>query len=55
MIFEKSNFNPNDAAFAWDGTYKGKTLSPDIYVYVIEVICDNNTIIPFKGNVALIK
>jgi hypothetical protein len=55
IIFEKENFNPNDASKAWDGTYKGKKLNPDVYVYMVEVVCDNNEKLLFKGNVAIIK
>ena len=55
MVFEKNDFTANDASKGWDGTFKGQPLSPDVYVYIIEVICENNTVIPFKGNVALIK
>ena len=55
VVFEKSNFNPNDAAAGWDGTFKGKPLPPDVFVYILEVVCDNNTALTFKGNIALIK
>lgn len=55
IIFEKENFNPNDASKAWDGTYKGKKLNPDVYVYMLEVVCENNEKLLFKGNVAIIK
>ena len=55
VIFEKNNFNPNDVSKAWDGTFKGRQLNPDVYVYIVEVLCDNNTVLSFKGNVALIK
>jgi len=55
IVYEKNDFTANDPTKGWDGTFKGKQLSPDVYVYVIEVMCDNNNIIPFKGNVALIR
>ena len=55
MIFEKSNFNPNDAAFGWDGTYKGVKLGSDVFVYMIDIMCDNNTVLNYKGNVALLQ
>ncbi|MEI8053660.1 MAG: PKD domain-containing protein [Bacteroidota bacterium] len=55
VIFEKNNFNANDVSKAWDGTFKGKNLSSDVFVYVVEVVCDDNTMLTFKGNVALIK
>lgn len=55
VVYERSNFQANDAAAGWDGTYKGIKLNPDIYVYVIDVLCDNNTTLPFKGNIALLK
>jgi hypothetical protein len=26
MVFERLNFNPNDASAGWDGKYKGKAV-----------------------------
>jgi gliding motility-associated-like protein len=55
IVYEKNDFFANDTRAGWDGTYKGRKLTPDVYVYIIEVLCDNNTTLPFKGNIALIK
>jgi gliding motility-associated-like protein len=55
IVFEKSNFNPNDASAGWDGTFKGKPLPPDVFIYILQVVCDNNTALTFKGNIAIIK
>jgi gliding motility-associated-like protein len=55
IVFEKSNFNANDASSGWDGTYKGRKLSADVFVYTLEVVCENNTNLVFKGNIALIN
>jgi len=54
-VFERQNFNPNDPSAAWDGTFKGRALSPDVYVYVMVVLCFNNESIDMKGNVTLLK
>jgi gliding motility-associated-like protein len=55
VVFERLNFNANDAASGWDGTYKGAKLSPDVYIYSCEVVCINNEIIPFKGDITLLR
>ncbi|MBL7726203.1 MAG: gliding motility-associated C-terminal domain-containing protein, partial [Dinghuibacter sp.] len=55
MVFEASTFNANDESKGWNGTYKGKPLNPDVYVYMIEVICSNKNVMGFTGNVSLIK
>jgi gliding motility-associated-like protein len=55
MVFEKRNFPANDAASGWDGTYKGKTAVIDTYIYMIDIICENATIITYKGNITLIR
>ena len=55
VVYERNNFLSNDAAAGWDGTYKGVKLNADVYVYTIDILCDNNTVLPFKGNIALIK
>lgn len=55
VVFEKGSFAANDASAGWDGTYKGLQLNPDVYVYTVDVLCDNKTILTLKGNVALIR
>lgn len=55
IVFAKSEFAANDESFGWDGTYNGKLLRDDVYVYIIEVICNNNQVIPLKGNITLFR
>jgi gliding motility-associated-like protein len=54
-VFEKTNFSPGDPAYGWDGKVRGKDASPDVYVYVCEVICEKGLPSIFKGNTAIIK
>ena len=54
-VFEKTNFLPNSESDGWDGTFNGQPLESDVYVYMLEIICENNTVIPFKGNVTLLR
>ena len=55
VMFERKDFGVNIAALGWDGSFRGKMLTPDVYVYLIDVICDNNEIISLKGNITLLK
>ena len=55
MIFEKNDFNANDANAGWNGIFKGVKLNPDVFVYTMKVICDNNSILSYKGNITLIQ
>jgi len=55
MIFQQQNINTNDKGIGWDGTYKGVLLSPDVFVYVIDAICDTDQPISWQGNIALIR
>jgi len=55
VVFEKRNFAPNDPSAGWDGTFQGRKAPMDMYVYYIEIICDNSTVIPYRGNVTLIR
>ena len=55
MVYEKADFTANVPSAGWDGTYKGKKLTPDVYIYVIEILCDNNSLLVYKGNIALIN
>ncbi|HUP10589.1 MAG TPA: PKD domain-containing protein, partial [Niastella sp.] len=55
VVFEKKDFAVNDASVGWDGRYKGSKPKPDVYIYQVEVFCENSEIIRFDGNVALIQ
>jgi gliding motility-associated-like protein len=55
VVFEKENFNVNDASAGWDGVFKGLALSPDVYVYTCDVVCQNYEVLSFKGDVTLLK
>lgn len=55
QVFERINIKANDPSAGWDGTYKGKSLTPDVYVYLLVILCYNNQTIDMKGNVTLLK
>ena len=55
VVFEQRDFPTNNAAYGWNGTYKGRKASPDVYIYQVEVFCENSEIIRWEGNVALIQ
>lgn len=55
LVFEKTNFPPNQQTYGWDGRYKGNALQPDVYVFVAEVVCENGTVLSTKGNVTLLR
>ncbi len=54
-VFESSNFKANDASRGWDGSFRGRPAPNDVYVYFVEVICENNSVLTYSGNIALIR
>ena len=55
VVFTKLNYSANDASAGWDGNFKGRQLLPDVYIYIIEIVCQNNTVLLYKGNITLIR
>jgi gliding motility-associated-like protein len=53
-VYEKREFAVNDPSLGWNGRVNGKQATSDVYTYVIEIICENNLVIPYRGNVTLI-
>jgi gliding motility-associated-like protein len=54
-VFKEMAFYTNDASKGWNGVYKGVPQKEDVYVYVIEVVCENGQALTFKGDVTLIR
>ncbi|WP_052598390.1 gliding motility-associated C-terminal domain-containing protein [Aureispira sp. CCB-QB1] len=48
-------FESNDQAIGWNGTFKGKTLPPDVYGYYLRCICDDGSELLTKGNITLLR
>lgn len=55
LLFERSSININDESNAWDGSFKGGTPRPDVYVYVINAVCETGEPINVKGDVTIIR
>ena len=55
LLFERSNIMPNDASNAWDGTYQGDKPLPDVYVWVVDALCENGKTINKKGSITVIR
>lgn len=55
LVFSKFNVAVNDLTAGWNGTLDGKQMPPDVYVFVLEVVCDNNQLFTFKGDITLIR
>lgn len=55
QVYWRNNIRANDASQGWDGTFKGVALSPDVYVYIIDVVCENNSVVTLKGDVMLVR
>jgi gliding motility-associated-like protein len=55
MVFERMNFRPDNVNYAWDGKIKGVAGPPDVYVYTAEAMCDNGTVLTYKGNISILK
>ncbi len=51
LVFETKNVTTE----FWDGTFLGKPLNPDVYVYYIEGFCLNGDPFLKKGNVTILK
>ncbi len=54
VVFENREVTANNPSAGWNGTYKGKKATPDVYIYQLEIICNNGEIIKYAGNIALI-
>lgn len=55
LVYEQRNFQLNDENAGWNGSYKGKEITSDVFVYYIEGTCDGGEKITWKGDISLIR
>lgn len=55
IIFQQEDLAPNIPNLGWDGTFKGKKLSPGAFVYQVEVLFLDNQTLKYSGTFSLIR
>jgi gliding motility-associated-like protein len=55
LVFDAQNITPNNELQGWDGTYKGESLKPDVFVYLLEATCATGEPMQIKGDISLIR
>jgi gliding motility-associated-like protein len=55
VVFEKRNFTVNSIQDGWNGMFQGRPANADTYIYTVEFVCENGQIVPYKGNVTLLR
>jgi gliding motility-associated-like protein len=54
-VFERRDFPANSPSDGWDGTINHRQAPVDVYVYIVEVVCENAQVIALNGNVTLVR
>lgn len=55
LVYSAENFLPNDIKMGWDGNFRDKPMNNAVFAYLIEVEFVDNLVIPYKGDVTLLK
>jgi gliding motility-associated-like protein len=55
LVYEATDFPPNDLSNGWDGSFKGKKLNPAVFVFYAEITLVNGEVVTRKGDVTLIR
>lgn len=55
LIYKENNIPLGDLSKGWDGTFKGIRVNPGVYVYLFEIRFLDNEIIPFSGDITVLR
>ncbi|MCB0642045.1 MAG: gliding motility-associated C-terminal domain-containing protein [Phaeodactylibacter sp.] len=54
-VFQYYQFEPNNPAYGWDGTFRGKLMDPAVFTWFAEIEFIDDRVEVFKGDVTLVK
>jgi gliding motility-associated-like protein len=55
IVFEYNHFDPNNAEFGWNGSFRGDLMNPAVFVYVAEVLFIDGHVEMYQGDVTLMR
>ncbi|GAA4313446.1 hypothetical protein GCM10023143_23720 [Compostibacter hankyongensis] len=54
-VFERDNFGLDNRSAAWDGTFNGHPLNPDVFIYQAAMVCDDGQLFYLQGDITLLR
>ncbi len=54
-VYEYHNFLPNDPAYGWDGSHRGRLLNPAVFTYYVEIELIDGRLEFYEGDVTLLR
>jgi gliding motility-associated-like protein len=54
-VFQYFNFEPNNPAYGWDGTFRGQDMNPAVFAWFAEIEFKDGTTELFEGDVTLVR
>ncbi len=54
-VFQYYDFQPNNPAYGWDGTFRGRPLNPAVFTWYAEIEFKDGRVELFKGDVHLVR
>ena len=55
LVYSAENIPANEPAYGWDGTFKGKIIPPDVFVYIVDAMCETGQPLSYKGDVSVVR
>ncbi len=55
LIYQQTDFQVNDAAAGWDGTFRGQPVAPGVYIWTVEAAFEDGREEIFRGQTTLIR
>lgn len=55
VVYQGFNFPINDTNYGWDGNFKGQAAPAGVYVYMVELILADDTIVLASGDLTLVR
>lgn len=55
LVYEGKDLAPSIETLGWDGKFKGKKMDPGVFAYFTEIEFIDGVVIPFEGDVSLLR
>ena len=55
LVFERTDFPPNDLYYGWDGSFRGKDLPAAVFAWSAEVEFLDGEVVEVEGDVAMVR